>query len=636
MKKGIIILVAVILSVNAVVDIQNFFPFGTAVGDQYLANGDDTSSRQQFLSTDFNFFNYSHSSLWVNVNGAISFLAPISTYTPFCTALPRNYRMISPFWADVDTQSEVPSPTSGISFRESNATNVLQQAKREVLQAFPNLGDINLTWSYIVTWNNVTFYRDDASRGIRNTFQAVITSNGVHSFAIFYYNKIQWTTGQASNGTVNGLGGTPAQIGFDAGDGENRKMLDVSCTSNVINIGSMSNVGKPGVFVFQIDAAEIETPAPVTMRPTEGPSDPRSDEIGTECSSNVTQAWLDVMFVIDTSSAMSSRDLLELSGEIATFMKSFNFGQSNDPNSHTTRAGIVTYATGVESRYNLTDVTDEKAWRSEILKLRNFANPNDNGANVQGGLQMAFSLLEAQKSFRKGVIILIAAAYTDAGFQGAAQTSKTIQEDGISIITVSFASADGVLTNQLKNISSPGYSYVSNQEGLYITLPFALTQLNCFCPPSALQFKNYNTQWQNYTIYADCFYGFSGDTLPSISNDLCSPGVLASVTSKAKLDFISDYVVPHDLPGKKKFTVGLHLADDNQWKWWGYQGDEYSLGNYPTWGQSPAPGDAFSYESTYGFNIKLMPGGDDAKPYVCQSRACDANYICDLSNSKLN
>ena len=34
----------------------------------------------------------------------------------------------------------------------------------------------------------------------------------------FRYNQLNWTTGNASGG-INGLGGTPAQAGYDAGDG---------------------------------------------------------------------------------------------------------------------------------------------------------------------------------------------------------------------------------------------------------------------------------------------------------------------------------------------------------------------------------------------------------------------------------
>lgn len=46
----------------------------------------------------------------------------------------------------------------------------------------------------------------------RNTFQAVLVTNGRHSFVIFNYDKITWTTGTASGGNDAGLGGSPAQV----------------------------------------------------------------------------------------------------------------------------------------------------------------------------------------------------------------------------------------------------------------------------------------------------------------------------------------------------------------------------------------------------------------------------------------
>ena len=40
----------------------------------------------------------------------------------------------------------------------------------------------------------------------------MLVTNGRHSFALFNYNQIVWTTGTASGGTQDGLGGTPAQV----------------------------------------------------------------------------------------------------------------------------------------------------------------------------------------------------------------------------------------------------------------------------------------------------------------------------------------------------------------------------------------------------------------------------------------
>ena len=46
----------------------------------------------------------------------------------------------------------------------------------------------------------------------RNTFQAVLVTDGWRSFVIFNYDEITWTTGTASDGNSEGLGGTPAQV----------------------------------------------------------------------------------------------------------------------------------------------------------------------------------------------------------------------------------------------------------------------------------------------------------------------------------------------------------------------------------------------------------------------------------------
>ena len=44
----------------------------------------------------------------------------------------------------------------------------------------------------------------------------MLITNGRHSFTIFNYGDILWTTGTASDGDeATGLGGTPAQVGSE-------------------------------------------------------------------------------------------------------------------------------------------------------------------------------------------------------------------------------------------------------------------------------------------------------------------------------------------------------------------------------------------------------------------------------------
>ena len=88
-----------------------------------------------------------------------------------------------------------------------------------------------------------------------------MATDGTLSFVIFLYadGLIQWTTGDASEGS-GGLGGIPAQVGFNAGDGERFAAVPGSRTASIINIASTSNVGLDGVWIYRVDAAEIVDP----------------------------------------------------------------------------------------------------------------------------------------------------------------------------------------------------------------------------------------------------------------------------------------------------------------------------------------------------------------------------------------
>ena len=91
-----------------------------------------------------------------------------------------------------------------------------------------------------------------------NTFQCVLATDGRSSFAIFHYVRggIQWTTGDASNG-MDGLGGTPAQVGFNAGDGIRFASVPGSRTAAILDIDERSNVMRTGVFVYQVDGVAV-------------------------------------------------------------------------------------------------------------------------------------------------------------------------------------------------------------------------------------------------------------------------------------------------------------------------------------------------------------------------------------------
>ena len=96
-----------------------------------------------------------------------------------------------------------------------------------------------------------------------------MATNGINSFVIFLYadGEIQWTTGDASNG-IGGLGGDPAQVGFNAGDGVRFASVPGSQTADIINIDTTSNVGIPGVWIFRVDEEEIAIGGMYSVEPS--------------------------------------------------------------------------------------------------------------------------------------------------------------------------------------------------------------------------------------------------------------------------------------------------------------------------------------------------------------------------------
>ncbi len=251
-----------------------FVDFGPHV-DQQIPISDDGSTGLFTISTEFPFFDNLYDSLFVSVNGAIG-PREIGTYTLKPFPLHNGVEMIAPFWADVDLR------TNGgrIYYREAIADteadeDCQRRATIDVKDAFPTLTDYAAKWCFVVTWYRVTFYGVKSTPPPENTFQVLLSTDGKRSFVSFIYGDITWTTGRASDGNeMTGLGGKPAQVGFNAGDGINHFSIPGSYTDDIVNIEKTSNVGTPGKWVFRVDNSDIQDPtcsSNVDRIITEGP-----------------------------------------------------------------------------------------------------------------------------------------------------------------------------------------------------------------------------------------------------------------------------------------------------------------------------------------------------------------------------
>lgn len=252
---------------------KDLYPFGDQAGDTAMGKNDDGSSPEIPISTLFPFFNHQHSKLIVNTNGVISFLKPVSTYTPNPFPIPNDARMIALFWADINTING-----GTVWYRETTDDDLLGRATDEVRAYFPKFFKFMASWVFIATWDKVAFFGCSGEGCLKtNTFQAVLVTNGQHSFTIYNFEDVQWTTGSSSGGdSTTGLGGTPAQVGFNAGDGIVSFTVNASRSPDIVNVDEDSNVEIPGKFAFRIDASDISdggcnTKGELTIAPRYGP-----------------------------------------------------------------------------------------------------------------------------------------------------------------------------------------------------------------------------------------------------------------------------------------------------------------------------------------------------------------------------
>ncbi|KAM8927031.1 alpha-tectorin-like [Pelodytes ibericus] len=226
------------------------YPYGPSQNDKTTPVLDDGTSGEVPISVNFKFFSNTYKSLFVNNNGVISFKTAVSQYTPDAFPLTEGQTFVTPYWGDVDNDL-----TGTVYYRESTDPSLLNLITRDMGKHLPDM-HFTATWCFVATWDAVAYY-GSASKKV-NTFQAVLTTDGFRSVVILNYGDIEWTTGTASHGDpATGLGGIPAQAGFNSGDATHYFNIPGSRTDEILKIKSTSNVNCPGRWIFRVDDFKV-------------------------------------------------------------------------------------------------------------------------------------------------------------------------------------------------------------------------------------------------------------------------------------------------------------------------------------------------------------------------------------------
>ncbi|UJR16913.1 hypothetical protein I4U23_003811 [Adineta vaga] len=228
---------------------EKLFPFGPDHGDITFERDDDRISESIQIPVRFPFFDHMYDEIKIQTNGMILFGKhddEFINFTPVNFPI-NNIVCVAPFWADVITAND---NNSNIFYREIVDKSTLHELMYIIEGVFSDMVIQPLLWGFVATWYEVPGYGLPST--LRNTFQAIVMTNGINSFSIFNYGQLQWTSSSVS-------GSVHAQAGFNAGDMKNYFLIDKSFTLQVTELVKDSNIQYPGRFVFSIGANITDT-----------------------------------------------------------------------------------------------------------------------------------------------------------------------------------------------------------------------------------------------------------------------------------------------------------------------------------------------------------------------------------------
>lgn len=221
----------------------------------------------------FPYFGQKYKSLYISRDGFVSF----SEHARYVTSrkfterdekkinAAEDYPFVAPFYyggADLGSTLEGNKPYQGKIFYEilqkgnANVKQDLEEIGRNVTSSIAGVSTFDPIYALVVTWQTVT---DQYNTGILkctdtpgrmcqdNTFQAVLVTNGMQSFAIFNYREMNIKFPSSTN----------YQAGFNGGYGKG--------WSPAIDIGKMKNItqfqasDRTGRFIYQINQERILT-----------------------------------------------------------------------------------------------------------------------------------------------------------------------------------------------------------------------------------------------------------------------------------------------------------------------------------------------------------------------------------------
>ncbi|OQV25692.1 putative Sushi domain-containing protein 2 [Hypsibius exemplaris] len=228
----------------------NLQSFGRSAGDTLMAPSDDAVEEVRIASGSVHlpFLTGLYDRFYVSTNGFLSFGEPVVGKVPLAYPLvgySERSVMLSAFWTDLNTLDCVDNK---IYYRQeiNQTSGLFADLALQISQGFSANRPFHPKWAAVVTYYGMKKSTTQDCNEPRNTFQIVLTTDGIRTFGIINYLDINWIRQNNQFATA----------GFNAGDGIHFHEISGARTSWLGNLEEQTNVHVPGRWIYQLDAAQ--------------------------------------------------------------------------------------------------------------------------------------------------------------------------------------------------------------------------------------------------------------------------------------------------------------------------------------------------------------------------------------------
>ncbi|XP_008192790.2 protein mesh isoform X1 [Tribolium castaneum] len=246
-------------------------------GDYQKAIQTSTPQVHKNLNFQLPFFGFRYNYTRVSLNGYLEFSDPPQNYETYPLVFPvkdwpkkNDPAFIGIFYSKCRIGNlrveDIDQRMPGVYFRlerdlrernDQMGVEIRERLKWDIREGVIGADNFNPKHAIIATWKNVSFAGGFANALYKtNTFQLVLATDEVYTYAMFNYLNLDWTSHTEAGGdTINGEGGIPAYVGFNAGNGTRSYQYVPYSQNSVIRDLTGTGFGneKKGRHYFRID-----------------------------------------------------------------------------------------------------------------------------------------------------------------------------------------------------------------------------------------------------------------------------------------------------------------------------------------------------------------------------------------------